>query len=64
MDRVAQVFTSFADADAADEDYYAGLTGNERVEILLALVEHYRRGLGPAAERFERVCQVAQLARG
>lgn len=63
MDRVGQVFTSFVDAEAADDDYYAALSGAERVDILLALVEQYRSGLGPTAERFERVCQVAQLSR-
>jgi hypothetical protein len=61
---VAQVFTSFADADAADDEYYAGLAGSERVNILLELVEQHRKSLGPAAERFERVCRVTELPRG
>jgi len=64
MERVAQIFTSFADADLADEEYYAALTPAERVEILLALVELYRSSFGEAAERFERVCRVAELDRG
>lgn len=64
MERVAQIFTSFADADRADEEYYATLAPSERVEILLALVERYRSSFGEAAERFERVCHVAELDRG
>ena len=64
MERVAQIFTSFADADRADEEYYAALAPSERVEILLALVERYRSSFGEAAERFERVCRVAELDRG
>ena len=63
MERVAQVFTSFADADNADEEYYASLPGSERVNVLLDLIEHYRESLGPAADRFERVCQVTELSR-
>lgn len=61
MERVAQVFTSFADADQADDDYYASLSGNERVSILLDLVEHYTESLGEAAQRFERVCRITEL---
>ena len=64
MERVAQVFTSFAEADLADEEYYAALAPAERVDILLALVERYRSSFGEAAERFERVHRVTELERG
>jgi hypothetical protein len=64
MERVAQVFSSFADADLADEEYYAALAPSERVDILLALVERYRSSFGQTAERFERVCRIAELDRG
>ena len=63
MERVAQIFTSFAEADEADDEYYAGLSGSERVSILLELVEHYTESLGEAAQRFERVCRIAELSR-
>ena len=33
MERVAEVFASFADADRADEEYYASLTPAEREEL-------------------------------
>jgi hypothetical protein len=62
MERVAAVFTSFADADQAESEYYAKLSPAERIEILLELAENHRRSLGRAAERFERVCQFVDLA--
>jgi hypothetical protein len=64
MERVAQVFSSFDDADRADEQYYADLTPAERVDILLDLIEQHRSFFGAASDRFERVCRVAQLAQG
>ena len=62
MERVAQVFTSFADADRADDDYYAALTPSERLDILLELIERYRSSLGQPAQRFERVYRVIELS--
>jgi hypothetical protein len=61
VERVAQVFTSFADADNADEEYYASLSASERVSILLALIEAYQESHGQSAARFERVYRVAEL---
>lgn len=62
MQRVLQRFRSFDEADAADDAYYASLTPQERVDLLLDLVAAYRESLGEAAQRFERVCRVTQLA--
>jgi hypothetical protein len=64
VERVVQSFDSFADADCADDDFYAGLTPAERIDILLSVIEHYRSCLGEAAERFERVYRVAELSQG
>jgi hypothetical protein len=64
MDRVAQVFDSFDKADRADDEYYAGLTPEERLDILLEMIERYRSSLGAAAERFERVHRIVELSRG
>ena len=64
VERVAQVFSRLADADSADEECYASLSADERVDILLDLVEAYRDSLGPTAERFERVCRVTDLSQG
>ena len=63
MERVIQVFHDFDDAEDADDAYYASLTPQERIDILLDLVANYRESLGEAARRFERVYQVVDLAR-
>ena len=62
MEKVLQVFHSFEDAERADEEYYASLAPQERVDILLALIAQYRESLGDAAEGFERVCRVTELS--
>jgi hypothetical protein len=63
MDRVIRTFSSFDDADAADDEYYAGLEPQDRLEILLELIERERSALGEAASRLERVHTVAELSR-
>lgn len=60
MEPEAKVFDSFEEAERAEAEYYASLTPKERVDILLDLVENYRRSLGPA-DRFERVCRATDL---
>ena len=62
MEITAQVFASFDEADRADDAYYASLSPSDRIEILLDLIDHYRRSLGESAKRLERVCCVAELA--
>lgn len=62
MDKVLRAFHSFDEADRADEQYYAALTPQERVEILLDLIAKHRESLGEAAERFERVYRVVELS--
>ena len=64
VERVAQVFTSFAAADSADEEYYASLSASECVNILLDLIANYQESHGQAAARFERVYRLAQLQGG
>ncbi|MBK9263853.1 MAG: hypothetical protein IPM54_29120 [Polyangiaceae bacterium] len=61
MDRSIQVFRSFEEADEADVAYYAGLTPQERLDILLNLIANYQESLGEAATRFERIYQVVEL---
>jgi hypothetical protein len=63
MDRVVQTFRSFEDADRADDQFYAELTPEERLDILLELVERHRSALGEAADRFERVHRIVELSR-
>jgi hypothetical protein len=64
MQREIQVFRSFHDAEQADDEYYAALTPQERLAILLDLVAAYRESMGEAAARFERVYRVTELSRG
>ncbi len=63
MERVAQVFTSFAAADDADDEFYANLSPAERVDLLLDLIAQYLESRGEATTRFERVCRVTELSR-
>ena len=63
MKKVLQVFHNFEDADRADDEYYASLTPQQRVDILLSLIAAYRESAGETASRFERVCRLTQLSR-
>jgi hypothetical protein len=38
MERVVQKFSSFQEADDADEKYYRALTGDQKLQILLELI--------------------------
>jgi hypothetical protein len=62
MKRELRVFRTFADADRADDAYYASLSPQERVDLLLDLIARYQESLGEAASRLERVCRVVPLA--
>ena len=62
MERVLNVFNSFEAADRADDEYYASLTPQERVNILLDMIAAYRESLGEAGQRFERVYRVVKLS--
>jgi hypothetical protein len=68
IERVIRKFNSFEEADAADREYYASLTGNQRVEIVLELQRRYREAYfgydHEAAERLERVIKVVPLKEG
>ena len=57
MEKTAKKFRSFAEADKADRDFYKKLTGNERLLILVELLNH-----GPD-QRLERVSRITQLPR-
>ena len=62
MKRELQVFDSRADAGRADTLYFASLTPQERVDVLLDLIAAHREAMGEAGERFERVCRVTELS--
>lgn len=58
MDYDFRKFDSFEAADKADRDYYRSLTPEQRVEILLELVESYTNA---SAKRLERVYRIGKL---
>lgn len=64
MEREIRIFHTFADAERADDDYYASLSPQERVDLLLELIAQYQESLGEAASRLERVCRVVALSEG
>jgi hypothetical protein len=62
-DAPVRLFHSFAEAEAADREYYRSLTPQERLDILLEMVARHRESLGEAGERLERVCRITQLGK-
>ena len=63
MKKVAQVWNGFEEAERAEEEYYASLTPQERLDIQLDLIAAYREWLGEAGQGLERVHRVTELAR-
>ena len=57
VEKKAKKFRSFAEAEKADRDFYKKLTGNERLQILVELLNH-----GPE-QRLERVSRITKLPR-
>ena len=62
MERVFRVLSSFEEADLADDEDYAKMTPQARLDVLLELIERNRSALGEAADRFERVHRVVELS--
>ncbi len=61
MEKVVQKFSSHVEAEEADRKYYASLTPEQRLNILLELV---RRGQGDPPPRLERVCRIIKRQAG
>lgn len=59
-----QIFHSFAESDRADERYYAALSPQERLNILLSLITRQQELTGETPTRFERVYRVTERSRG
>ena len=57
MEKVAQKFTSFDEAQKADADFYGQLSGEERLQLLLELLDH------DPDQRLERVSRITELQR-
>lgn len=59
IDKTAfRVFSSFAEAEEADRQYYRSLTPAERIEMLLVLRDQYRPYSNELTEGFQRVYRV------
>lgn len=56
-------FDSFEDSERADRAFYAALTPQQRLDLLLEIIAREREGLGEAGERCARVCRVVKLPR-
>ena len=58
MERVLQVFNSFAEAEEADRKYYKSLTPAQRIEILLVLRSLIKRNDDEPRGRLKRVIEL------
>lgn len=63
MEKVLRVFSNFEEADRADDEYYASLSPQERVDLLLDMIAAYRESLGETGQRLERVYRVVELSK-
>jgi hypothetical protein len=58
MEKVFQVFSSFAEAEEADRKYYQSLTPAQRIEILLILRSQVKPHDDGPRGRLKRVCRI------
>ncbi len=61
MEKIAQTFRSFEEADKADAAYYRSLTPAQRLDILLELVKE-GQPRHEAERGLERVYRIVELA--
>jgi hypothetical protein len=57
VEKRAKKFRSFTEAEKADRDFYKKLSGNERLEILVELLNH------GSEQRLERVSRIIKFPR-
>jgi hypothetical protein len=62
MQPLVRKFTSHADADAADRDYYRSLTPQQRLDILLTLIARGKEPheLGQKPARVYRIIKLGE----
>ena len=58
MEKVLQVFNSFAEAEEADRKYYESLTPAQRIEILLVLRNRIKLNDDEPRGRLKRVYRI------
>lgn len=61
MEKVWQKFSSFEEADRAEDVYYKSLSPDERVALLLEIIRQYTGALDGTEQGFERVFRVVAL---
>jgi hypothetical protein len=59
VDKVVQAFATHAEADEADARFYASLTPEERINIVIELQD--RRHPDAAQQGIARVCRITDL---
>lgn len=64
MKRPVRVFRNFEEADKADRSYYASLTPQQRLDLMIELHEPIWRAPDGSPIRLQRVYRVTQLSRG
>jgi hypothetical protein len=62
MQRTVAKFSSHQEAERATLEYYRSLTPEQRLDILLELIEASRKEGDAASERFERVYRIVKLS--
>jgi hypothetical protein len=63
MAKQLEVFASLHEAEEADHAFYASLSPQERLDILLELVARARESSGETCQRLERVYRVIERPR-
>jgi hypothetical protein len=61
VEKTARIFRSFEEAERAEREYYAGLTPQERIEIVNEL--HAKRHPDADQQRLQRVYRVTTLGK-
>jgi hypothetical protein len=62
VERKVEKFGSHEETDEATLRYYHSLTPQQRLEILLELVDSHRKQGDAASERLERVYRIVKLS--
>ena len=62
VEPIVAKFPSHQESEAATRLYYQRLSPTERLEILLDLIDAFRKESGATSEGFERVYRISQLS--
>jgi len=62
LDRTVAKFSSHEEAAQADREYYLRLTPQQRVDLVIEMMENFRKEGDAATERFERVYRIVKLS--